>query len=70
MVQQTKEQFWQAEARSEETKQFIKNTSVLPAASSLPKRRSVLSWKAFVGIHPFGTCAAGRVSGQALTMPG
>ena len=55
MVQQITDQSWQAEARSEETRQFIKNIKPLPAASSPPKRRSVSSKKAFDGIHPSET---------------
>ncbi len=69
MVQQTTEQFWQAEARSEGTRQFIKNIKRLTTASSFLKRRTVLSCKAFAGIHPFGTSVVEKVASQALAMP-
>ena len=49
MVQQITDHFWQAEARSEPGSSS-RISSTLPAASSLPRRRPVLSWKDPAGI--------------------
>ena len=70
MVQQTTDQSWQAEARSEETKQFIKDIKRITRRKFTAKRRFVLYWKAFVGMPLFETCADGRAYGPVLTMPG
>ena len=71
MTQGVSDRPWQAEARTAETKQFIRDIKrITRPVSSPPRRRSALSWRAFVTTRPSEASVAGKVSAPAPTVPG
>jgi hypothetical protein len=74
---QERSEFWyskfqmgcgRTEARSEETKRFIRDVNVLPVASSLPRRGIASRWKVSGMIPRSETSVAGKAFGPAPTM--
>ncbi len=70
MLQQISDNFWQAEARSEETKQLIQDIKRLTRRKFIAEEKVRIVLKAFAGTRPSGTSAAGKASILPRTMPG
>ena len=70
MTQGISDRFWQAEARTEETKQLIRDIKRITAASLPLKRRSASFWRASGVTRPSETSTVEKVSARELTMPG
>ena len=71
MVQQMTDHSWQAEARTEETRQFIKNIKRLTRRKFTAEEKIRIVLEGFRrDTPPFETSATGKASSPALTMPG
>lgn len=70
MTQGISDRFWQAEARNEATKQFIRDIKQATRRKFTTEEKTRIVLEGFRSTHLSGTSAAGKVSVPVPAMPG